>query len=281
VRKFRTPKFGQLTRLHRRNHRRAIVIDGTVGFTGGMAMSDDWLGHAQDPAHWRDMMFKVTGPLARSLQSAFAELWVASSGEILVGPSVYPTSVDHDGGVARFIHLVNSPADDDQAMAYFFLLPIMAAQKSIDLTTPYFIPDRQFVEALVKRAKAGVRVRILLPGKNTDDALERWSAHTRYGELLDAGVQIYEYQPAFIHAKRAVFDGEWSVIGSANLNSRSRQLDEENVIGILDPALGARLREEMDGDLRHAERIDRDEWAGRKSPMRLLEWVARIFDHQS
>lgn len=284
IRKFRTPKFGQLTRFHRRNHRRAIVIDGEVGFTGGMAVSDDWLGHAEGPDHWRDVMFEVTGPLARSLQSAFAELWVASSGEILVGSAIYPqpqTAGTVDAGVERLIHLVNSPADDDQAMAYFYLVPIMGARRSIDLVTAYFIPDRQFVDAMVNQARQGVRVRLLLPGRHTDDPLERLSAHSRYDELIAAGVEIYEYQPTFIHAKYAVFDERWSIIGSPNLNSRSRQLDEENAIGILDAALATRLRATMDDDIRQAKRILPEEWTKRNVLTRLLEYAARVFDHQS
>jgi cardiolipin synthase len=282
IAKFRTPKFGQLTRFHRRTHRRAIVIDGEVGFTGGMAVSDDWLGHAEDPSHWRDMMFKVTGPLARSLQSAFAELWVAASGEILVGPEIYPTGSPADAaGVERFIHLVNSPADDDQAMAYFFLVPIMAARRSIDLTTAYFIPDYHFVQALADQAQHGVRVRLMVPGPHTDDPFARYSAHSRYGDLLAAGVEIYEYQPTFIHSKVAVFDGRWSVIGSPNLNSRSRQLDEENALGILDAGLGARLQATMDEDIRRAQRIAPQDWSRRNVLTRLMEYASRVFDHQS
>ena len=152
VQKFRTPKFGKLTRFHRRNHRRSIVIDGDVGFTGGMAVSDIWLGHAQDPEHWRDVMFKVTGPLARSLQTAFVDLWVSSSGELLIDPVHYPVAAPATAeGVERFVHLANSPSDDDQSLAYFYLLPIFAARESIYFAAPYYIPDSHLQEALVTR----------------------------------------------------------------------------------------------------------------------------------
>src|SRR6185503_18277072 len=165
VEKFRTPKFGKLTRFHRRNHRRSIVIDGDVGFTGGMAVSDVWLGHAQDKEHWRDMMFRVTGPMARSLQSAFVDLWVSSSGELLIDPKNYPVSAPAVApGVERFIHLASSPADDDLSMAYFFLLPIFAARESVYFAAPYYVPDQHLQRALVEKAKAGVDVRLLLPG---------------------------------------------------------------------------------------------------------------------
>jgi cardiolipin synthase len=199
VQKFRAPRFGKLTRFHRRNHRRSIVIDGEIGFTGGMAVSDIWLGNAQDTDHWRDIMFKVTGPLARSLQTAFADLWVSSSGELLIDPKNYAVAAPAaTAGVDRFIHLANSPADDDESMAYFFLLPILSARESIYFAAPYFIPDNHLQAALVEKAKSGVDVRLLLPGPHTDNWITRASAQARYQELLEAGAKVYEYQPTFM-----------------------------------------------------------------------------------
>jgi cardiolipin synthase len=282
VQKFRTPKFGKLTRFHRRNHRRSIVIDGEIGYTGGMAVSDVWLGHAQDPDHWRDLMFKVTGPLARSLQAAFVDTWVSSSGEILVGPDIYPVTAGFSGGgVERFIHLANSPADDDQSMAYFFLLPIFGARTSIHVTTPYFIPDSYLIDALMKKAKAGVDVTLLVPGPHTDNWVTRASAQGRYEPLLEAGVKIHEYQPTFTHAKYVVIDGKWSVLGSPNLNFRSRQLDEENAIGILDAGLGSQLEAIFRQDLKKAKRINLDEWRKRNPMQHMFETFSRVLDQQS
>ena len=282
VQKFRTPKLGKLTRFHRRNHRRAIVIDGTVGFTGGMAVSDVWLGHAQDQDHWRDMMFKVTGPIARSLQGAFVDLWVSSSGELLIDPKYYPVPALADvAGVQRFVHLDSSPADDDQSMAYFYLLPIFSARASIYLASPYFIPDNYLLDALVEKARAGVDVRLMLPSKNTDNWITRASAQDRYHELLDAGVKVYEYEPTFLHAKYGVIDGKWSIIGSPNLNFRSRELDEENGIGIFDEALAAKLKETFANDLQKTKQIDLEEWRQRNPLQKLFETVSRVLDQQS
>ena len=282
VQKFRTPKFGKLTRFHRRNHRRSIVIDGEVGFTGGMAVSDVWLGHAQDEEHWRDIMFKVTGPLARSLQTAFADRWASSSGELLIDPRHYPSNSPATApGIDRFVHLASSPADDDHALAHFFLLPILAARTSIYLASPYFIPDTHLQEALVSRARDGVDVCLLLPGAHTDNWLTRASAQARYQELLEAGAKIYEYEPTFMHAKYGVFDGQWSVIGSPNLNSRSRDLDEENAIGIFDPAFGAKLHKIFLEDLGRSRLIDLDTWRRRNPPQKLFEVLSRILDQQS
>jgi cardiolipin synthase A/B len=282
VHKFRTPKFGKLTRFHRRTHRRSIVIDGEVGFTGGMAVSDVWLGHAQDPDHWRDLMFKVTGPLARSLQTAFVDLWVNSSGELLIDPKNYPVPAPAVApGVERFVHLASSPADDDQSMSYFVVMPILAARESIYLATPYYVPDNYLQDALVAKARAGLDVRLLLPGSHTDNWIVRASAQARYQELMEAGVKVYEYQPTFMHAKYGVIDGKWSTIGSPNLNFRSRELDEENVFGIYDDALGARLKAEFVKDLDRAEPIDLEKWRARNPLQKFFETLSRILDQQS
>ena len=282
VQKFRMPKFGKLTRFHRRNHRRSIVIDGEIGFTGGMAVSDIWLGHAQDEDHWRDIMFRVTGPLARSLQSAFVDLWVSSSGELLIDPKNYSVPATAAvPGVERFIHLANSPADDDQSMAYFFLLPILSARESIYLAAPYYIPDNHLQSALVEKAKSGVDVRLLLPGFHTDNWITRASAQARYQELLEAGAKIYEYQPTFMHAKYGLIDGTWSIIGSPNLNSRSRQLDEENALGIDDAAFGATLKATFFRDLEQSTQVDLEKWRRRHPLQKFFETISRTLDQQS
>ena len=282
VQTFRTPQFGKLTRYHRRTHRRAIVIDGDVGFTGGMAVSDVWLGHAQDPDHWRDLMFKVTGPMARSLQTAFVDLWVSSSGELLLDPTYYPVPANASlPGIDRFVHLASSPADDDQSMAYFFLLPILSARETIYFAAPYYIPDEHLQEALLQKARSGVDVRLLLPGSHTDNWIVRASAQARYQELLEAGVKVYEYEPTFMHAKYGVIDGTWSIIGSPNLNSRSRELDEENAFGIHDAAFAAKLHQIFVTDLEKATALDLEEWRRRNPLQKFFETVSRILDQQS
>ena len=282
VAKFRGPEVGSWTRVHRRNHRRAIVIDGRVGFTGGMAVNDKWLGHAQDPEHWRDMMFKVTGPLAGSLQAAFADVWIASTGELLAGPKMYPPDLAAEpGGVRQFIHLVFSPTDDDQSVAYFYLAAVLAARHRIAIVTPYFIPDRALRQALEDKARAGVDVRLLLPGAHIDNPQVRWSGQNHYDSLIAAGVKIFEYQPTFLHSKLMVVDGQWSIIGSPNINPRSRRLDEENVFGILDAHLGAELERVFQADLAKSARITLDEWRRRSVFKRLLEMSVRVLDQQS
>jgi cardiolipin synthase len=283
VEKFRKPTIGNWTRVHRRNHRRAIVIDGRVGFTGGMAVSDKWLGHAEQPDHWRDVMFKVTGPMAASLQAAFADVWATAAAEILTGPDMYPdrAAETSDDAQPSFIHLINSPADDDQSMAYFYLLPVLAARERIWIATPYFIPDDPLRTALMEQARRGVDVRLLLPGPHIDNRMNRWSAQTHYDELIRAGVRIFEYQPTFLHSKFAVFDGRWSVFGSPNVNARSRHLDEENAYGVLDPSLGHELEEMFAADLKRSEEIRLEGWRKRSDLVRFLQWMSKLLDEQS
>jgi cardiolipin synthase len=226
------------------------------------------------------MMFKVTGPLAASLQSAFVSSWVGSSGEILVGRDSDRGEAD-ESGVGRFIHLVNSPAPDAQSMSHFFVLSILAARKSVYIATPYFIPDQHLKNALLEKAKSGVEVRLLLPGKEIDYQVVRLSAQSHYQDLLRAGVRIYEYRPTFLHSKFVIVDGAWSIIGSANLNSRSRLLDEENAQGILDTALSERLTECFLSDLEQSVEIRLEEWQRRSVFLKFVQRLAQILDKQS
>jgi cardiolipin synthase A/B len=278
---YREASLGTWTRLHRRNHRRSIVIDGEVGYVGGMGIADQWLGHAQDADHWRDMMFRVTGPMARRLQAAFVGSWVSSSGEIVVQPPAVANAGREEFGVERFIHHVNSPADDDRSMAYFYLLPILAARQSIYLTTPYFIPDAPLKQALLDKARAGVDVRLLVPGEQTDHAVTRLTGQNAYEDLLAAGVRIYEYGPTFIHSKVAIVDGRWCIIGSPNLNARSRRLDEENALAILDRVLGAQLEQRFFADVARSSALDLGEWQRRGPLLRLMQLSARLIEQQS
>lgn len=282
VESFRTPQFGKLTRYHRRNHRRAIIIDGHTGFTGGMAVSDSWLGNAQDENHWRDMMFKVEGPMAISLQQAFVDHWASSTGEMLIGEDFYPAHpANSETNRIQYIHLVSSPADDSLLMSKFMLLPMMAARHKLYIATPYFVGDRDVMETLMDKAKNGIDVRLLLPGPNIDNKTARWGAQNYYQDLLEAGVKIYEYQPTFMHSKFISVDDSAAVIGSPNLNSRSRRLDEENAMAVFDTALATELSKTFEADIQNARLITEDDWQRRNPFTRLLQYLSRLLAQQS
>jgi cardiolipin synthase A/B len=280
---FRPPRFGKLTRFHKRNHRRAIVMDGLVGFTGGAAVADKWAGDADTEEHWRDTMVRVTGPLALTLQSAFVEAWAFASGEILEGDRFFPPQGDARAtGTEGLIHtgLASTPASDTHPLRVFMVQSFLSARKKLYITTPYFVPDRQTREVVAERARSGVDVRILLPNEHTDATLIRLTSHYYYEELLAAGVKIYEYQPTMMHTKAIVVDGKWSVVGSANMDVRSIELNLENVLGILDESFARTMEATFHEDLKRAREVRLDEWRRRGSWERLKERLASLLAEQ-
>jgi cardiolipin synthase len=281
VARFRTPQVGKFTRFHKRTHRRSIVIDGTVGFTGGEAIADKWLGNASNPQEWRDFMIEVTGPLAATLQSAFVPLWSNTTGEILSGPDVFPAMLDgapplDDNAHEALLHVgvASSPTNENHPLRLFFLQTFAAARRRLYITTPYFVPPRAAREIVAMRARKGVDVRILMPNEQTDARLIRLTSHSYYTQLLEAGVRIYEYQPTMMHGKSVVVDGVWTVVGSANLDVRSEELNEENVLGIWNPEFALRMEETFLGDLQYAREIRLDEWRRRGHWESFKEWLA-------
>jgi len=286
VERYRPPVFGKLTRLHRRNHRRAIVIDGRVGYTGGAAFGDKWAGDARNENEWRDDMVRLTGCAAGTLQPAFTELWAYTCGEILTGTQHYPDhdSYDDPGDDAHTIDwhtgVVSSPSADEYPLRLFFLLTFLSARERLYITTPYFVPDRNTRNIITQRARAGVDVRILLPNEHTDAAPIRRTSHHYYQELLNAGVRIYEYQPTMMHSKLLVADGIWSIVGTANMDIRSKELNNENIVAIQDASFAQVLEERFFEDLDRSEEIDRDEWRKRPWRDRVLERLSAVFAEQ-
>ena len=258
-----------------RNHRRSIVIDGNIGYTGGMTVSDPWLGDARNPEETRDIMFRTTGPMAHDLQGVFGELWTSMTGEILVGDAIYPEEIPpRDKGALTYVPLARVPSPDSLALQRFVLLSLLAAEKTIWVTTPYFLPDASLREMLIKKAKDGVDVRVLVPNSHNDSQSVRYASHDSYDELLAGGVKIYEYQPTFIHTKTMTFDGSWSIFGSANMDNRSRKLNQEVIMGISNKAFGAAMQKAFLDDIAHAEQIDLAEWRKRS----LWQHVRENFD---
>lgn len=281
VEKFRPAVLGKLMRFHRRNHRRAIVIDGRVAFTGGAAIADKWCGTASSASEWRDTMVRVDGCMAHNLQSAFCELWAFSTGEVLTGEDVFPGDLLDDR--ASSVHscgVISSPSSEEHPLRLFFFLSFLAARERLWITTPYFVPDKHTREVVKRRARAGVDVRILMPNHHTDARPIRQASHSYYAELLNAGVRIYEYQPTMMHTKAVVVDGMWSVVGSANMDIRSKELNEENVLGVRDAAFAGQLERTFLADLENAREIDRVQWRRRGITARIIERICVLFAEQ-
>ena len=279
---FRPARFGKFTTFHKRNHRRAIVIDGTVAFTGGAAVADQWLGNAENEEQWRDTMVRVTGPLALTLQSAFADTWASASGEILDGPQFFPPAAADAGSPGAMVHtsVASTPTSDLHPLRLFLAQSFLSAQRKLYITTPYFVLDRETREVVAERARAGVDVRILLPDEHTDAKMIRLTSHYYYDHLLAAGVKIYEYQPTMIHSKAIVVDGLWSVVGSANMDVRSIELNVENVLGILDEGFARSLEAAFDEDLKRAHQFHLEEWRRRGTWERIKERLASLLAEQ-
>ena len=275
VERFRRARLGKLTRFYKRNHRRAIVIDGRIGFTGGLAFGDKWLGNAQDANHWRDTMVEVTGCIAANLQAAFAEPWAYTTGELLVGNEYYPVYEQDDESDLRSISVISSPSSEEHPLRILFLLSFMAAQRTLYIQSSYFVPDRHTRSVVAERAMAGVDVRILVPDEHTDAKPIRLAGRSYYEELLKAGVKIYEYKGTMMHAKHVVIDGKWSIVGSANMDVRSKELNLENVLGILDTEFAQTLERTFHEDAANAVEFRLLEWRQRSLWERMKErfWV--------
>lgn len=286
VARFHPLRFGELTRFHKRNHRRAIVVDGAVGYTGGAAVGDKWLGDARTPDEWREDMVRVTGPPARSLQAAFAQTWSVITGELLVGPAFYPPDPEPSAagapGEPLSVHVgvLSSPSDEQLPLRKVFWLSFASARRRLYVTNAYFVPDHGLLAALKERARAGVDVRVLVPGPLTDAKPVRWAGQAHFEELLEAGVRIYEYQGTMLHAKTLVADGTWTVVGSSNLDIRSMELNQENVLGIVDARFAAQVEATFLRDLRRAHEVRLEEWRRRPWYKKLRERASELFDEQ-
>ena len=260
--RFRPPRPYLIGRTTNRTHRRALIVDGRVGFTGGVGIASEWSGDAEDPEHWRDTHVRVEGPAVRALQGAFAEHWVEATGEALVGPALLREVEPHEDGAAVQVVRSGSKVGDTNIEILYFLA-IASAERSIDLTAAYFAPRPPFVDALCRAAERGVAVRILVPGPHIDKQLVRKAGRHVYERLLDCGIEIHEYQPTMLHAKSMVVDGCWASIGTVNFDNRSFQLHEELTLCVFEGELPGRLVEVFEHDLARAERIDPDRWNGR------------------
>ena len=275
---FRPLALRNLVRMYRRTHRRAIVVDGEVGFTGGAAVSKKWKGNVTNHHEWRDSMTRVTGQLVTGIQAAFATNWVYCTGEVLAGPRFFPPHRPGPGICG--LSVVSSPSDSAQPIRLLLWMSFTNARRRIWISSSYFIPDVQLRAAVIDRARAGVDVRILVPGDHTDAVPVQLAGRSYYEELLDAGVRIFEFQAAMMHAKTVVVDDGWSIVGSANMDERSMELNEENVIGIADQGFARAVAEGVEHDLTRAREIRLEDWRRRPVWQRGFEKLAKVLIEQ-
>ena len=263
----------RLDRMNSRTHRKLLVVDGRVGFTGGVGIADLWAGDAQGPENWRDMHFRVEGPVVAQLQAAFLDNWIQTTGRVLNGPAYFP-ALEPAGDVAA--HLFTSSAEGgSDSMRLMYLMAIASAQRTVDLASAYFVPDAVMVRALVAARERGVRVRVLVPDEHNDSELVEISSKQIWGELLAAGVAISVYRPTMIHTKMLVVDGLMVSVGSTNFDVRSFELNDEASLNLYDAAFARAMEATFERDWADVEPYTLEMWEGRPLREKFAEAVLR------
>jgi cardiolipin synthase len=258
-----------------RTHRKTLVVDGDIGFTGGMGVSDNWIGHAQDKDHWRDTQFQITGPSVRALEGSFYENWIETGG--LSAPALDPPMPPRPSG-ARSVVVWSNPMSGASNVKLMYLLAIAAARKTIDIQSPYVTTDPTTRWSLQQARQRGVRIRMLTEGPITDAMPVKHASRRSYQSFLDEGIEVAEYQPTMMHTKAMIVDGVWSIIGSANFGNRSFELNDELVIGVAEADLAQRLTNDFNADLKLAKQFDAKSWPHERSfDGKINEWFWSFF----
>lgn len=259
---FNPLRFWSLEETNYRTHRKVMVVDGAVAFTGGMGIADQWLGNAQDPDHWRDTQFQITGPAVRALEASFYENWIESGGRS--APALDPEQPSRATG-ARSVVLWSNPTAGASNVKLLYLLAIGAARKTLDIQSPYITLDESTRWSIAEARRRGVRVRMLTEGEITDAMPVKHASREDYQMLLDQSIEIYEYQPTMMHTKAVIVDGAFSIIGSANFGNRSFELNDELTVAVFDPDLARELIADLEKDITASIKLDAATWKDQRS----------------
>jgi len=248
-------------RFNERTHRKLLIIDGRVGFIGGVGISDEWLGDGCCPGHWKDTQYRVQGPVTAQMQRAFMDNWLYTRGELLHGERYFP-DMDPVGELTCQASK-SSSYEGTESASLMYLYSMAAAHHSIRLATAYFIPDSAMVEAIVDARRRGVEVDIITPGPDVDRTMVRHAGQSMWGPLLEAGVRLYEYQPARYHSKYMIVDDLWTSVGSCNLDNRSLHYNEEANLNVLDADFAKSHVRLFNRDLEGCREVTREMWQHR------------------
>ena len=267
-----------VARVNNRTHRKLLIVDGRVGFTGGVGIADKWQGHAQDAEHWRDSHYRAEGPVVAQMQATFIDNWTKVSGQVLHGPDYLPVIEPVADAQAQMFS--SSPQGGAESMQLMYLLVIAAATKTIDLASAYFIPDELTSDALVAAMKRGVRLRLIVPGPIIDTDFVRRAGRSTWGPLLAAGAQVYEYQPTMYHCTVMIVDGLLVSVGSTNFDPRSFRLNDEANLNVYDRAFAAAQERVFEQDVARSKRVTLADWEGRPWHEKLMEHAAALLHTQ-
>jgi cardiolipin synthase len=283
VRFYQPIRWYRLHRLNNRTHRELLIVDGRVAFCGGAGVADWWYKPDRRRLRrhvptWRDTAARIEGPIVAALQGVFAENWLECGGEILTSPRDWPDL--EPLGTAEAMLVKSSPADRATTSRVVFQMLIDGAVSEIDISTPYFLPDRSLRRSLVRAARRGVRVRVIVPGPHTDQRLVRLASRRMYGELLSGGIRIYEYRPAMTHVKAMMVDGTWAVIGTTNVDNRSFEHNDEVNVAFRQAEVTTRLQRDFESDLAASDEVTVESWQGRSSLEKMVGPICWILERQ-
>ena len=268
-----------LGRFNNRTHRKSLVVDGRIAFTGGAGIADHWRGDARGPDEWRDIQVRLAGPAVVPLQTGFAHNWQQTTGELISGERYYP-EVDSAGPLAVQT-LLSSPEIGASSVRTMYYLSIVCARQSIYIANPYFVPDPVAIETLIEAKRRGVDVRIMVSGIRNDNWLARYNSVRLFGRLLVAGIEIHEFNRTMLHQKTMVVDRRWVTVGTTNFDNRSFAHNEESNVGVLDRRLARQLHDIFLEDLSVFDRVTMEAWTRRGGWSRAQEFVASFLQEQA
>lgn len=278
VHRFRPLRWYSLDRVNNRTHRKLLIVDGIVGFTGGVGIGDQWKGDARNPDEWRDTHYRVEGPVVSKMQAAFAENWLEATNEVLQAGRFYPEQAS--AGELYAQHVTSSPTGGSQAMHQMMLMAIAAAQRHVRIGMGYFAPDEIMIIQLLDARRRGVEIDVLVPGEQIDVSLVRHASRHHWGRLLAAGVRIYEFVPTNYHTKVVIVDEQWTTIGSSNFDERSFRLNDEANLNVYNREFALRQIEDFTHDLSRSREISFRLWQSRSMTEKIKDWAANLLRTQ-
>ena len=278
VERYHPLRWYNITRINNRTHRKLLVVDGKIGFTGGVGIADLWQGNADSKDHWRDSHYQVEGPAVAQMQAAFTDNWIKTRAKVLFGPEYFPELKPLGNSLAQVFK--GSRSEGSESIRLMYLLSIASATQSIRLQAAYFVPDDLAIETFVSARKRGVKIEIIVPGPNTDAHLVQSASRSLWGALLDAGVQIYEYQPTMYHCKVLIVDNVWVSVGSTNFDDRSFRLNDEANLNIYDLIFAAEQVKVFDADKSKSRLMNRTEFKNRSRLGKLWDEIAGTLRRQ-
>jgi cardiolipin synthase A/B len=266
------------SRINNRTHRKLLIVDGKLGFTGGVGIADEWDGHAQDPEHWRDNHYRVEGPVVAELQSAFLDNWLRVNGSVLHGNDYFPPLASEGSYKAQTFK--SSPKGGSESGRLMYLVSISSASKSVRLANAYFLPDKLAVDAFLDAAHRGVKIEIIVPGPHIDQKVVRKASRDKWPQLVEAGIHIYEYQPTMFHCKYMIVDNLWVSVGSSNFDARSFRLNAEANLNVLSPQFAAEQTRVFEQDKANSKEITLEALKHQSILDRVLNKAAKPFESQ-